>query len=406
LKKREEQESLKEAGLNRQQRAAVLAAKAAARSAGSAGRESSDDEGVTMKDSDQETDEAGASPGPTGATPEMNKLGVSVQREIDKEGRTIEAEIKRTAQINAIPEEFNIAKDEQETESDRARLERLKKKRNEETQDTKPRSEMLVEQRVELAITQAKSALQLAQTTMKLTERELDRIAKESLKVVSNKGMDYTAWQEKIKQVREIQFHEDMLDIREVKKGDKTVPFAELKILNIVPHGKNLLLHMAKPETRQELVGKLVPLLTRIDCHLMTPSSESKETMCAPSRAAYKFITKGLKRDDIKGQIFTSGPEDLTVPCWSISFAGEMLVRCDTEQHSSTGGLVSRIRLLKDMTIYGKQVDLEAMIRSMFEDVGRYAPHYPWEMTFVYAKGPLKTAPGKGKGKGKDKAKS
>ena len=66
-------------------------------------------------------------------------------------------------------------------------------------------------------------------------------------------------------------------------------------------------------------------------------------------------------------------------------------------------GMVSRIKLLNPMTLYGKALDLEALIRAVREDMGRFAPHYPFELIFVYAKGPLSAAPAKGKGKGKSK---
>ena len=101
--------NLKESGLNKHQRAAVAAARAAARAAGAAREGSGEDEGVAMRDSDEEsspTAEGTRETGATGATPELAKMGMQVQRELDKEGRKIESEKKK---LNTIPEEFDLS---------------------------------------------------------------------------------------------------------------------------------------------------------------------------------------------------------------------------------------------------------------------------------------------------------
>ena len=140
-----------------------------------------------------------------------------------------------------------------------------------------------------------------------------------------------------------------------------------------------------------------------IECHLMTPASDSKECMLSASRACYKFVPENLQKGQVKGHVFTEGPEDIAKPHWSLSCDGEVLIKCVTEPYSEWEGMVSRIRLLNPMTLYGKTLGLAALIQAVREDMGRFAPYYPFELIFVYAKGPLSAAPANGKGKGTSK---
>jgi len=344
----------------------------------------------SLGSSSGEAGEAGA--GSTGISPHLAKLNY----DLDVEQKKVESERKRAG---GEPESPGPAGGE----SDEKRLERLRDKRDKKVSVTVLDPTEVINKKLAGAISQARVAHNLAAASMKLSERELDRIAKESLKVVSNKGMDWASWQTKIKDLRELQFHENLIEFRTVKKGDKEVSYVETQILNIVPHGKTVYMRMQKPEDRQELQKKILPLLAKLDCHLMTPSSDSKECMLSPSRACYKFVTKNLLKDQVKGHFFTEGPEDLTKPHWSLSFDGEVLIKCVTEPYSEWEGMVSRIRLLNPMPLYGKNLDLEALIKAVREDMGRFAPQYPFELIFVYAKGPLSVAPAKGKGKGKSK---
>ena len=219
----------------------------------------------------------------TGISPSLEKLNMDFQKKLDDENRKIEEDRKRASE----PEPG-----EGEGMSEGARTESIRRRR-----DAKKNVEVLdptelINKQIAGALAHAKNAFDLAASNMKLTERELDRTAKESLKIVSNKGMDWAQWQNKIKALRELQFHEDMIDFREVTKGGKSTTHVECKILSITPHGKTVYMRMAKPEDRKELEKKLAPLLSHEGCHLMTPSSDSKECMLSASRACYKYLTK------------------------------------------------------------------------------------------------------------------
>ena len=310
--------------------------------------------------------------------------------------RRLEEELRKKKE-----EEEKLVHDK-EKEAEELRLERLKKEKKERDKGVSFVDDAKNTQDVKASLAAAKSAMSLAQATMRMTEKELDRLAKESLKVVSNKSMAYELWLPLTKKIRDLQYHEDLVDIISVEKGGKTFPHVESKIQQVVPHGRSVYLKMAHPDDRLKLVEILKPHLLKFEIHLMTPSAESGEMMRSPSRAMYKMLTTGLSRGDIKGNCFTSGPSDVSAPPWSISFKNEVVARCDTEAYAAAGGeIVSRIRLLKMMKLGTRPVDLEEIIKGVKEGVKRYAPSYPFPLFFVTCNGPLEVAVGKGKGKGK-----
>ena len=137
--------------------------------------------------------EAGA--GSTGISPHLAKLSA----DLEAESKKVEAERKRAGGEPEQPAPGG-------GESDEKRLEKLREKRDKKTSVTVLDPTEAINKKLAGAISQARVAHNLAAASMKLSERELDRIAKESLKVVSNKGMDWASWQTQIKDLRELQF--------------------------------------------------------------------------------------------------------------------------------------------------------------------------------------------------------
>ena len=132
---------------------------------------------------------------------------------------------------------------------------------------------------------------------------------------------------------------------------------------------------MYEPERRRDIEKILGPLISKLDCHFMVPSSESAETFRAPCKNAYKFLVRGLKPDQVKGQFYTSGPIGLSTPCWSIEYQHIVVVRCDTEPYAGPGTeIVSRLKIVEDLKNTGKAIDLELMFRTIKENTLRYCP--------------------------------
>ena len=160
--------------------------------------------------------------------------------------------------------------------------------------------------------------------------------------------------------IRELITHEDMIEVRTISKDGTNFKVPQPLIMQGVVHGITMYFKMYEPERRKDIEKKLGPLIAKLDCHFMVPSSESGETFRAPCKNAYKYLVRGLKPDQVKGQFYTSGPMDISAPCWSIEYQNVVVIRCDTEPYAGPGSeIVSRIKIAGDLKIAGKAVDLE-----------------------------------------------